>query len=173
MSESGASLAVDLGDVWTAITDVAETLSSEASFNLANNGFVLPRAASSADQLAGWHGDPHQIEQALRWGSTCSDWGICSPTRVRLGMLWYFGGRLDGRGRYIGNADVYAIVESLGLGQRLDVEASFDNPMTVDNYVAQLSGQITVEHYYMRMLEATYRLQFQIRGDGAGRIWFV
>lgn len=167
----GAAVSVNFADVWTAVTDVARTLSTEASTNLVDNGFVIPRGVSSPNELSDWVGSPHQIEESLRFPSWASDNVGTTETRIRFGAIWYFGGRLEGRGRYIGNADIYAIVGGLGLGHRFNISASFDNPLTVDNNVAQLSGSLTIERYYWRMLEDTYRFQFQIRGNGGGQIW--
>jgi hypothetical protein len=172
MSE-GATISVDFGDVWTAVTDVARTLDTEATTSLADNVFVIPKCVSAPGDLTGWYGTPGVLQQGLRYTSIASEYFGTSETKIRFGVSWYFGGRLNGNGRYIGNADVYAIVDGLGLGSSFEIDGQFDNPLTMDNYVAQLSGQLHIKRYYWRMLEDSYRYQFYIRGDGAGQMWVL
>jgi hypothetical protein len=173
MSDSAVSASVSFGEVWTAVTDVAHTLSTEASMNLVDNGFVIPRGINAPSELTDWVGEPSQMEVHLTWPSWASENLGTSLTGLRFGAVWYFGGRVEGRGRYIGNADVFCVVTGLGLGHRFEISASFDNPITVGNNVAQLSGSITIERYYWRMLEDTTRYQIELKGDGAGRMWQI
>ena len=77
---------VDFKDVWSAVRDVAGEISDSGTFNVAQNGFVLPKGVNSPDQLTGWNGDYHHMQVKTGWTSR---WFLIltTPTRVRLGAL--------------------------------------------------------------------------------------
>ena len=52
---------VDFKDVWSAVRDVAGEISDSGTFNVAQNGFVLPKGIDSPDQLSGWNSDYHHM----------------------------------------------------------------------------------------------------------------
>jgi hypothetical protein len=163
---------INLQDVWTAVTDVAREVTSEADVNLAQNGFVVPKGISSPNELTGWHGDPGHMYRRMTW---TSQWFIylTTPTKIKVGAVWYFGGQVNGHGRYIGNADIYFLVESIGPWERFNVRGTFESPLTVENDVAQLSGQVQVDYYEYSSLSSKDLALFQLRGDGAGKIWWA
>lgn len=168
MAEGGkgaVSVNVDFKDVWSAVHDVGDWYSSEASSNLVSNAFVIPKGVSSPNELTGWHGDARNLYQSNTWSGTLSD------TRIKTGATWYFGGQHGGQGRYLGNAGVYFVIDEIGSFEKFYVDAAFDNPLTLDGGVAQLSGQVTVRYYEWGSLSSQIRYQFAMRGDGSGNFY--
>jgi|SRR5215207_8271569 len=171
MSDSGGGKGVNVDvnfkDVWSAVHDVGDWYSSEATFNLVNNAFVIPKGVTSPNELEGWIGEPHVITESDGWSGKLSD------TDVRFGVVWYYGGQYNGQGRYIGNADVFFVIDEIGSFEKFRVDAAFDNPIPIGGGVAQLSGELTYSYYEWGSLSASARYQWFIRGDGAGKIWAV
>jgi hypothetical protein len=163
--KGAVSVTVDFKDVWSAVHDVGDWYSSEATFNLVNNAFVIPRGVTSPNDLAGWDAEPTHLHASHSWT------GVLSDTRIRTGVIFYFGGQHQGQGRYIGNADVYFVVDEIGSFEKFHVSASFDNVLTVGAGVAQLSGDVTVNYYEYGSLSKVLRYQLVIRGDGSGRFY--
>ena len=163
---------IDFKDVWSAVRDVAGEISDSGTFNVAQNGFVLPKGIDSPDQLTGWNSDYHHMQVKTGWTSR---WFLIltTPTRVRLGALWYFGGNVDGKGLYIANADIYFLVDSIGGWEKFEVSGTFDPPIASSNGVAKLGGQIDFSYYEYSSVSARKRVQFMLQGDGYGRMDWI
>jgi hypothetical protein len=163
--KGGVAVNVDFKDVWTAVHDVADWVGSEATVNLATNVFVIPKGVQSPNELTGWNSEPKQVVDSEYWT------GIGTTTRIRFGVNWYYGGQYNGQGRYIGNADVFFTVRSIGYWEKFHVEAHFDSPLNVSNGVAHLAGSMTVGYYEYGSLSDRTTYHFYIQGDGGGRFW--
>ncbi|MGZ4723569.1 MAG: hypothetical protein ACXV8L_05070 [Ilumatobacteraceae bacterium] len=163
---------VDFKDVWSAVGDVAHELTGEGTVQLASNGFALPRGVSSPDQLTGWSDAYAHVREGMVWKS---QWFILltTPTRIRLGATWYYGGGVEGKGRYIANANVYFIIDSIGWWEKFKVESHFDQPLIVGNGVAQLSGSINVSYYEESSLSQTLHAELLMHGDSYGRLNWI
>ena len=163
---------IDFKDVWSAVKDVASEISDEGTLSVAQNAFVLPKGINSPDQLTGWNGDYSNMQVKTGW---TSQWFLIltTPTRVRLGALWYYGGNVDGKGQYIANADIYFLVDSIGRWEKFKVSGTFDAPFASNTGVAQLGGQIEFGYYEYSELSARKRVQFMLRGDGYGRMDWI
>jgi len=161
----GVNVNIDFKDVWSAVHDVGDWVASEATTKLVDNAFMIPKGVSSPNELSGWEGEPHHIWQSYEWEGHTSD------TRIHYGIVWYYGASVEGRGRYIGNADIYFAVDEIGFLEKFRVDASFNNPMTIGNGVAQMSGGLSIGYYEYGSLSKSLQYQFIIRGDGAGNLW--
>jgi len=168
MPEGGkgaVSVNVDFKGVWTAVHDVADWVESEATVNLANNVFVVPKGVQSPNELAGWNAEPHQLVDTHKWTGHTSD------TRIRYGLNWYYGGQYNSQGRYIGNADVFFEVQEIGFLEKFHVEARFESPLNVGAGVAHLAGTMNIGYYEYGSLSRSLSYHFYIQGDGGGRFW--
>lgn len=113
----------------------------------------------------------HQIEITKQWTSLTSQHGIVAPSLVRVGCVWSFGGRRRGRGRYLCDAYLYAVVDTAGIGQRFSCTGAFEPSGTEDEHgVATLDARVTLVWQQFGTTEAAYPISIQIRGDGAGLI---
>jgi hypothetical protein len=116
-------------------------------------------------------GEDGQLEQRLTWVSLASEWGIAAASVVRLGVVWSFGGRAAGAGRYVRDAYLYAEADSVGLGQTFRAIGGFESTHnTRGEQIAEVSATVQLDHFYLRGLEGTYMFDIQVRGDGSGEI---
>jgi len=151
-------------------TGVATLLDANTSYQMAERGAALPEGVDAS--LLDWSEQvQHQVETTLRWASWASEWSIASPSVVRLGCVWTFGGRYQGDGRYLADAYLYCVADSVGLGQSFSATASFAaTPVEIGRHVAQLEATIDLVHEYCGVPENTYTLDVVVAGDGTGSI---
>jgi hypothetical protein len=149
---------------------VATLLDANTSYQMAERGAALPEGVDAA--LLDWQEQvQHQVETTLRWASWASEWSIASPSVVRLGCVWTFGGRYQGEGRYLADAYLYCVADSVGLGQSFSATGSFaPTPVETGRRVALLEATIDLVHEYCGVPVNTYVLDVAVSGDGAGSI---
>lgn len=151
-------------------TGTATLLDANVSYQMAERGAAVPegvdvRALDWRDQVQ------HQVETTLRWASWASEWGVDSPSVVRLGCVWTFGARYQGEGRYLADAYLYCVADSVGLGQTFSATARFaEAPTETGLHVAQLDAVIELVHEYCGVAENTYFVDVSVAGDGSGSI---
>lgn len=169
---TSTSISVDFKDVWNAVTGVTKTLTTNVTENVVDNAFMIPRGASRPDDLLWPTREARHLHDTLRWTSWASRNVGTDETLLKIGVFWYYDGHLNGRGRYIGNLDIYAVANPIMIGYNIEVSASLDNPLPAPDEVAEMTGQITIRaSQYAGLNTDTTRYQFQARGDGAGRLW--
>ena len=112
------------------------------------------------------------LRESYKW---MSNWFLylTTPTKIRLGATWYAGGGVEGKGRYVANANVYFVVDSIGAWEKFKVSAHFEQPMVVGNALGQLSGYIDVSYYEYSTLSRSLRATFALQGDTYGRMSWV
>jgi hypothetical protein len=161
----------DLATVYNAVQDYLYLYKDGVSQHL-QGATALP-AGHAATDLTDWYPDEHHVAWRIYWEPR-SSW--FSPTDITIGATWEFGGRLNGRGRYITNATMYCSVASLTGTHTYDVtgqwgEATLINSADPANPVAKLLGYATIRHEHMTLHEETINLVFSVKGDGSGRVY--
>jgi cephalosporin-C deacetylase-like acetyl esterase len=165
----GKGMNVDFKDVWNAVTDVATLLESNTTYAMGTRAFVVPKGLQPLD-LEWSSQQEHRIGDRRLWSSWCSRNLWCDATDIRIGVIWSFGGRYQGKGRYLHDAYMWAVADSTAVGVSVSGSGQFsDTPVTVGNAVAVLQGSI---HVVRRRAGSSsdFFWDFTIQGDGAGEI---
>ena len=160
--------AVTFTDVWNAAKDVASIMQNGESQHFPNPAFAVP-SNHQPGQLD-W-ADEAEITRSytLTWGSPAADWGLSSGTSLRVGVTWRYGGRLEGQGRFLHEARLWAVLDYSGLGQNFNVQGVFGDPYLRGN-TGVLVGTIAVQQMYMRLHMADIHFDVEITGAGGGYI---
>ncbi len=163
--DGGAAL---ITAAWNITKDVATLMQNSAQVHMAGRAFALPAGKHPED--LDWAGQADKtVQYVLNWGSILADWGISSGTSLRLGATWSYGGQLDGAGRFLHDAYLWAIPDHTGLGQDFDVTGQFGDAV-LESRTGVLSGSITVVQTYLTMHMETIQFDIKLRGDGGGYI---
>ncbi|MGZ4725699.1 MAG: hypothetical protein ACXV8L_15955 [Ilumatobacteraceae bacterium] len=163
----------ELSDVVAAATAVATVMDSNVARAMPAHSHAIPRSADP-EQLRGWAG-PRQIGYRYLTTSPCSRAGICSDNLFDIIVAWEYAGKKNGLGLFIKDAYVYCEIGSVGLGGSFTVTAKFNDFASWEgdenSPVAILGGEADIYHEHFKMTEDSLHLQFEIKGNGAGRIW--
>jgi hypothetical protein len=153
-------------DVWNAVKDVASIMQNGESKHFPNPAFAVP-ANHSAGEL-NWDDEAEQtMSYTLTWGSKAADWGLSSGTSLRVGATWRYGGRLEGHGRFLHEARLWAVLDYSGLGQNFDVQGSFGDPYLRGN-TGVLVGTIAIQQTFAHLHWADIDFDVEITGAGGG-----
>jgi hypothetical protein len=133
-----------------------------------NAACAIPAGHTPAD--LDW-ADEAEISRSytLTWGSVATDLGLSSGTSLRVGVTWRYGGRLQGQGRFLHEARLWAVLDYSGLGQTFDVQGSFGDPYLRGN-TGVLVGTIRVQQKYVRLHWADIEFDVEITGTGGGYV---
>jgi len=157
---------VTFTDVWNAAKDVASIMQNGESRRFPNPAFAVP-AGRSAGELD-WADEAEMTKTyTLTWGSWAADYGLSSGTSLRIGVTWRYGGRLEGQGRFLHEARLWAVLDYSGLGQNFDIKGSFGDPYLRGN-TGVLVGEIGVQQTFARMHWADIDFDVEITGAGGG-----
>ncbi len=163
----------DIADIVTAGTALATVLDSNVARAMPNHAHAIPRDTDT-EQLRGWRG-PRQVGYRYHTTSPCSRAGVCSDNVFDIVVAWQYFASKDGLGLFVKDAHVYVEVHSVGLGGSFSVTAKFNDIAGWDgdqrSPVAIMGGECDIFHEHFGMTEDSDHLHFEIRGDGAGRIW--
>jgi hypothetical protein len=163
--------AVTFSDLWNAAKDVATIMVNGESQHMPGRGFAVPSGHQPgeldwADETDG------SVVHTMLWTSRMADWGLSTGTSLRLGASWKYGGRLQGAGRFLHDAQLWAVLDHSGLGQNFDIQASFGDPY-LRGQTGVLPGTIQVQMKYARLHFADYRFDVEITGAGGGFVHAV
>jgi hypothetical protein len=149
---------------------VATLLDANTSYQMVERAAALPEGVD-AGELDWREQGQHQVETTLRWASWASEWGVASPSVVRIGCVWTFGARFQNDGRYVADAYLYCVADSVGLGQTFSATAAFSPaPVEVRRRVARLSATVDLVQEYCGVVDRAYALEVMVDGDGTGSI---
>jgi hypothetical protein len=170
MSDSKVSFA----DVWNAVKDVATLAKNNEHTAMPARAFVAPAGHQPID--LNWD---KECEQPLElppyrydtYASAHSD-GHFSPTVIRVGVRWKFGGSFQGYGLFLHDAEMYVVVDSTCVGACVDATGSFSATPVMVNGVAHLEGTIDVQVKELGGAMHVQDLHFNLLvcGDGAGHL---
>jgi hypothetical protein len=153
---------------WNITKDVATLMQNSQQVHMGGRAFALPADKHPGD--LDWAGQADQtVQWVLTWSSRAADWGLSSGTSLRVGATWSYGGQLDGSGRFLHDAYLWAILDHSGLGQDFDVTGQFGDAV-LESRTGVLSGSITVHQSVLTMHMETIQFDVKLRGDGGGRI---
>jgi hypothetical protein len=165
-------------DLLTLAVDHAAILDADAAMSGSTDPVdVIPRAAGDPSTMRGW-ADFHRMSRTFRSranGESLDDWfgsDVFTENHIEYGVSWRPGGRHRGRGLYIADATAWCRVHSIGAAQKFVVDARFLGPYYEgpdDNPVAQLFCEIEVTWEQFFMLDSTWKIRFEMNGDGSGK----
>jgi hypothetical protein len=157
---------VTFTEVWNAAKDLASIMQNGESRHFPSPAFAVPKGQTAAD--LDWADEAETTNSyTLTWGSPASELGLSSGTSLRIGVTWRYGGRLKGRGRFLHEARLWAVLDYSGLGQNFDVQGSFGDPY-LRGETGVLVGTISVQQTYMRLHWADIDFDVEITGTGGG-----
>ncbi len=166
MGEGG----VPWGEVVKVGLEVAKLLDSNTVVNTAQEVGAMPAGHSSFDGFTGWDGSPRQ-GSSIRLYASGDGWnlgghevGSCDFT---MGVTFRAGGRLDGQGRFIKNANAYCSVVNIPLGHSYTIDAHWRDATLLDSGVAQLYCDFVVKHERLTLDWGSHTYRIFIQGDGA------
>jgi hypothetical protein len=154
--------------VWNIVKDTASIMVNGESVSMPAAAFAVP--ANHQPNELDWADEAEQtIMYTLAWGSIAADWGLSTGTSLRLGATWRYGGRLQGQGRYLHEARLWAILDHSGLGQNFNVTATFGDPYLRAG-VGVLTGHVRVTQKFVGMHWEDIQFNAEITGAGGGYI---
>jgi len=163
--DGGAAL---ITTAWNIAKDVATLMQNSEHVEMSGRAFALPSGKHPED--LNWEGQANKtLQYALNWGSTGQEWGISSGTSLRVGATFDYGGQLDGSGRFLHNAYLFAIPDHIGLGQGFNITGQFHDAV-MEGRTGVVSGVITVNQTYCRLHWETIMFDVSVRGDGGGYV---
>src|SRR5690348_2930944 len=106
--------AITFTDVWNAAKDVASIMQNGESVHMPNPAFAVPSGHQPGE--LDWADEAEQtVGYALTYSSFAADHGASTGTSLRIGCTWRYGGRLQGAGRFLHEARLWAILDYSGL----------------------------------------------------------
>jgi hypothetical protein len=163
--DGGAAL---ITTAWNITKDVASLMQNGQHVEMGGRAFALPAGKHPED--LNWEGQADKtLQYTLNWGSTLQELGLSSGTSVRVGVTFDYGGQLDGSGRFLHNAYLWAIPDYIGIGQNFDVNGQFFDAV-MEGRTSVLSGVITVNQTYGKVHWSTTKFDVRIKGDGGGYV---
>lgn len=159
---------ITFSDVWNAAKDVASIMQNGESVHMPGAAFAVPSGHQPGE--LDWADEAEQtVLHTLTYTSWAADNGVSSGTSLRVGCTWRYGGRMQGAGRFLHEARMWAILDYSGLGQNFDVTGSFGDAY-LRGQTGVLGGTIEVQMQYVHLHWASIRFQVEITGTGGGYI---
>jgi hypothetical protein len=153
-------------DVWNAVKDVASIMQNGESQHFPKPAFAVPSGHSPGD--LDWADEAELTNTyTLTWGSIAASLGLSSGTSLRIGATWRYGGRLQGQGRFLHEARLWAVLDYSGIGQNFDVQGSFGDAYLRGN-TGVLVGEIKVQQTFVHLHMADIAFDVEITGAGGG-----
>jgi hypothetical protein len=157
---------ISFTDVWNAAKDVASIMQNGESKHFPNPACAVPSGHNPGE--LDWAEEAEQtLSYTLTWSSVAADLGLSSGTSLRIGASWRYGGRLQGQGRFLHEARLWAVLDYSGLGQNFDVQGSFGDPYLRGN-TGVLVGTIAIQQTYAHLHWADFEFDVEITGAGGG-----
>jgi hypothetical protein len=163
--------AITFSDVWNATKDVASLMVNSESVHMPNAAFAVPGGHQPAD--LDWADEFEQtMHVGLTWTNLAESIGLSSGVLLRIGATWKAGGKLNGAGRFLHEARLWAVLDYSSLGSGFEVTGSFGDPY-LRGQTGVLGGVIEVHASYIHLHWETIRYQVEITGTGAGQMTLV
>jgi hypothetical protein len=157
---------VTFTEVWNAAKDLASIMRNGESQHFPSPAFAVPKGQTAGD--LDWADEAEMTKSyTLTWGSWAAEHGLSSGTSLRVGVTWRYGGRLQGRGRFLHEARLWAVLDYSGIGQTFDVQGSFGDPYLRGD-TGVLVGTISVQQKFAHLHWADIAFDVEITGAGGG-----
>jgi hypothetical protein len=161
----------DLTDIANLASSAVTLLKDNVTQSMGRLATALPRGVDPLATGGGWQRVPRPMVMTVRWPALHPT--FADDSVLDLGVLWTYGGSVEGRGRFIKDAEAYVKVESVGSTYDFDVTAKFADSGTPigTEPVAMLTGTFNVVR--SRVVFGTVDscvFGFKILGDGSGQI---
>lgn len=160
--------AITFTEVWNAAKDVATIMVNGESQSMPPRAFAVPAGHQPGELDWAEEVSDGKLYTAL-WGSKATEWGVSSGTQLRLGVDWKWGGRLNGAGRFLHEARLWAILDHSGLGQNFNITGSFGDAY-LRGQTGVLSAVIRVEMKFMKLHWTDMEFDVEVTGAGGGFI---
>ena len=137
-------------------------------------GSGVPAGVNSLSQMSDFSSDDRQLQMRYTGSTIGSDYlpGF-DPTDLTITVLWRYGGRYQGAGHYVAQANV-SVTGMPGTGRHIDITATFDNPVNVGSFtdpIADLGLNIQISDtgaFHTNQIVTNFR--GSLKGNGGGRL---
>ena len=130
---------------------------------------VAEQTNGPGEARLGRRGPPRTSGSALAYTNRAYDWGLSTGMHIRLGATWSFGGKLQGAGRLLHNAQLYGIIDDSPLGGNAEIAGHWGDPY-LRGQTGVLPGIIEVHVTSFHITIENVRYEIEVSGDGAGHI---
>src|SRR5262249_55194782 len=104
---------IDLKAIFNEVNTIA-SLAGTDSGQLTSHANAIPKGTTTND--LNWPGSSRSFDLGpWTWTTHASDWGIATPTNVRLHCTFDYGGTYQGGGLYLANVAIAFVVDSIGI----------------------------------------------------------
>lgn len=145
----------------------ARLLDTNHVMNTAQGVAALPDQ-HDVDAMTGWVAAPKVLPVRFYAADEFTIGGEAyGRTDFTIGVSWRFGGRVNGTGRCIRDAEAYVAVTTIPFGHSWSIDAHWSEPVQLDRGVAQLSCDFVMRHERLNIEWFTWSYRIFIQGDGA------
>lgn len=156
---------------WTELvkvgTDSARLLHANTVVNATQGVAAIP-SGHALDVFGGWVQQRKPLPVRFYAASESTFHGReYGSTDFTIGVTWLYGGRLNGTGRFIRDADAFVSVSAVPLGHSWTIDVRWSDPRQLDDGVAQLHCDFTLHHERLDIPWFSWNYRIFIQGDGA------
>ncbi|GAB6859888.1 hypothetical protein [Microbacterium xylanilyticum] len=161
----------DLTDIVNLASSAVTLLKSNETQSMGSLATALPRGVDPLKTGGNWRRVTNPLVMTITWPALHPT--FASDTVISLGVIWTFGGSVDGKGRFIKDAEAYVKVGSVTATYSFDVTAKFAESGTPigSEPVAMLTGTFNVvrSRTIFGVVDSSV-YGFKILGDGSGEM---
>jgi hypothetical protein len=165
----------DIADIVNVASSVVKILASNETESMGKLATALPRGIDPLSTGGEWQRVERPLAVGMIW--ECSHPSVCDDDLITIGVVWTFGGSVNGKGRYIKDAEAYSKIGHIGPTYNYDIFVKFAESGTPigPEPVAMLTGTFNVRVsrtvYGIDLGVVSSRIYgFQILGDGSGHL---
>jgi len=159
----------DIADIVNVASQVVKILDSNETESMGTLATALPRGVDPLSTGGNWQRTETPLAVPLTWKAahpTFRDDDV-----ITIGVVWTFGGSVNGKGRYIKDAEGYVTVKHISSTFYVDVLLKFAESGTPigTEPVAMLTGTFHVRRSrIITGVQGSWVYGFKILGDGSG-----
>ncbi len=159
----------DIADIVNTASSVVKILDSNVTASMGSLASALPRGVDPLSTGGNWQRVEKPLLVTLTWAALHPTFS--SDSVLNLGVVWTFGGSVNGTGRYIKDAEAYVTVGYVASTYYFDVSVKFAESGTPigPEPIAMLTGTFNVRRSrIITGIQDSLMLGFKILGDGSG-----
>lgn len=161
----------ELTDIVNLASSAVTLLKSNETQSMGSLATALPRGVDPLKTGGNWQRKSTPLVMTITWPALHPT--FASDTVISLGVIWTFGGSVDGKGRFIKDAEAYVKVGSVTATYNFDVTAKFAESGTPigSEPIAMLTGTFNVvrSRTVFGVVDSSM-YGFKILGDGSGEM---
>ncbi|AKU16613.1 hypothetical protein [Luteipulveratus mongoliensis] len=159
----------DIGEIVNTTTQIFKILDNNVTTSMGKLATALPKDVDALATDGNWVRRDHAMILPLVWPAKYPE--LNDDDVVNLGLIWTYGGSVNGEGRYIKDAEAFATVGHISLGYTIDVSVRFADTGTPvgDEPIAMITGTFNVRQRRTLIGELpSCVIGFTLMGDGRG-----